>query len=121
MRIPTSNSHQRLRQIIRTRSDTYDIERVSTSSGRFGETDQSTTTITGVELWVYDPLQTNVGTQFGERLGGDLQAVALPNADIQYDDRITHGAATYEVDTIVHKPDEDDQQYKLVAFTNVVN
>lgn len=121
MRVGASFAHRHIRQVIRLRSTDYTVTRISTSAGRFGEQDQSTTTVNNVSLWVYDPVETNVQTQFGERLGGDIQAAALDSTNIEYDDRIDHGAETYEVEDIVNKPDENDKQFKLISFQRVTN
>lgn len=115
--------HESLRQVVRQRSQPYDIERpTQDATARFGESeDVSTTTISGVDMWVYDPQEVNLDTEFGDRLGGDLQALALPSADVQVHDRITHGIDAYEVERVMHLPDNDRQKLKKFALNRRTN
>jgi hypothetical protein len=115
--------HEALRQVVRQRSRPYDLERPTQhAAARFGESeDVSTTTITDVDIWVYDPQEVNVDTEFGDRLSGDLQALALPNADVEVHDRLTHGVDSYEVERVMHLPDNDRQKIKKFALNKRTN
>lgn len=122
MRIPRSQAHGRLRTVVRHRSSLYDITRVNQNqTGRFGESSETTTTVLDVSMWVYEPNEVNVDTEYGDRLGGDLQALSLPNADVEVHDRITHGADEYEVERIMHLPDNDNKQLKLFSLQKRTN
>lgn len=111
-----------MRGIVRRRAVDYDVVRPSiTSGGRFGENSESTQTISNVSLWVYAPDEINVDTEYGERLGGDLQLLAQPSADIEVQDRITHGTDTYEVEEIHHIPDDADTVLKMASLQRRTN
>lgn len=104
------------------RQTPYDLERPDGSTGgRFGDGDGSSTTVSGVDLWVYSPEETNIDTQYGDRIGGSLQALALPGVDVEVDDRLQHGAHTYEVDDYDHLPNDDNKQLMLIGLNRVVN
>lgn len=122
MRIPRSRAHGTMRTIVRQRSTLYDITRPSQGqTGRFGESDETTTTITDVSLWLFEPNEVNIDTEHGDRLGGDLQALALPAADVAVHDRLDHGGDSYEVERIMHLPDNDNQQLKMFSLQKRTN
>lgn len=122
MRLPFSRSRGAMRTVVRRRTSDYDLTRPTQSSGgRFGEHSESTTTVTDVSLWLFEPSEVNIDTEFGDRLGGDLQGLALPSADIQVHDRVTHGPDTYEVERIAHMPDNDDKVLKRIALDKRTN
>lgn len=111
-----------MRQVVRQRSTLYDLERPNHSqSGRFGESATSTTTIADVSMWLHDPTEVNMDTQYGDRLGGDLQGLAMPSADIQVHDVVQHGGDAYEVERIQHLPDNDTQVLKQFALEKRTN
>lgn len=104
------------------RQTPYDLERGDGShSGRFGSDDSASGTIQDVNLWVYSPEETNIDTQYGDRIGGSLQALALPDANVEVGDELEHGSDTYEVDEYQHLPNDDNQQLMLLGLTRVVN
>lgn len=122
MRIPRSRAYDSMATVVRKRAVSKSIERPDVdASGRFGEHDETTTTVTGVDMWLYDPTEVNVDTDFGDRLGGDLEGLALPSADVQVNDRVDHGVETYEVDRIYHLPDEDQQVLKRFSLQRRTN
>lgn len=122
MRIPRSPVNGALRTVVRRRASSYDVTRPDQdSSGRFGENAESTTTVSGVSAWVFEPTEVNVDTEYGDRLGGDMQALAMPSADVQVHDRFTHGSDTYEVERIMHLPDNDDQVLKMFSLERRTN
>lgn len=118
--------HGGMRQLVRIRSTPYDLERPSGSQvGAMGERStantDSTTTITGVNLWLFDPDTANVDTSFGDRLEGDLRGLALDGADVQYDDRVTHGSHEYEVERVTHVPDDNNPVLKVFSLVRRTN
>jgi len=115
MRIPRSNAQNKMQTIVRLRSSLYDLERPDESStGRFGDSnDQPTTTVSDVDIWLFQPQETNIDTEFGDRLQGDLQGLSLPAADVEVQDRVTHGVDEYEVQQIYHLPDNGSKKLKL--------
>lgn len=111
-----------MRTIVRRRSSLYDITRPDQGqSGRFGESTATTTTVSDVSMWLFEPNEVNIDTDYGDRLGGDLQGLALPAADIQVHDRVSHGGDTYEVERVMHLPDNDDQQLKMFSLQKRTN
>lgn len=122
MRFGFSRAHGALRQLIRQKSDLYDLTRdTGDGKGRFGESDANTTTVTDVSLYLHAPNEVNIDGIGGERIDGDLAALALPSADVEVDDRLTHGSETYEVEDIIDQPNENDPQYRLCSLTRVTN
>lgn len=123
MRIPRSRAHRTLRTVIRKRSSSYDLTRPTiTSTGRFGESaDEKTTTIPNVSMWLHEPNEINVDVDGGDRIDGDLNGLALPSADVEVNDIVSHGVDTYEVQRIMHLPDNDNQQIKLFALQRRTN
>lgn len=122
MRIPRSRAHGTMRTVVRRRSALYDVTRPTQGqSGRFGESAESTTTVTDVSLWLFEPNEVNVDTDYGDRLGGDLQGLSLPGANVEVHDRISHGGDAYEVERIMHLPDNDNQQLKMFSLQKRTN
>lgn len=122
MRIPRSRAHGTMRTIVRQRSALYDLTRPSQGqSGRFGESEADTTTVSDVSLWLFEPNEVNDDTEYGDRLDGDLQGLSLPSADVAVHDRLDHGGDSYEVERIMHLPDNDDQQLKLFSLQKRTN
>jgi hypothetical protein len=123
MRIPRSRVHGTMRTIVRRRSSLYDVARPLNQgqTARFGESEAATNTITDVSMWLFEPNEVNIDTEYGDRLGGDLQGLALPSADIEVHDHVTHGADSYEVERIMHLPDNDDQQLKMFSLQKRTN
>lgn len=121
MRVPHTRGFEALRRVVRLHLDTYTVTRPnSEQSGRFGESDTAATTH-DIDLWVYDPMETTVDTEYGDRVTGDLAALGLPSVDIEVNDEIDHGGETYTVDDVVHLPDEDDEQLTRCTLLRVTN
>lgn len=120
MRFGFSRANETIRQIVRQKSLPYDItRRTDRANGRFGEHDATETTINGVELHLFDPGETALDTEFGDRLSGDLEGLALPDADIREGDVLTYDGTDYEVNA---KPEMvKDGLIKAFAFDKVVN
>lgn len=129
MRVPgRRKALSTIRMVVRKRLSPYDVSRSTQGqTGRFGESGAtSTTTISDVPMWLFDPNEVNIDTEYGDRLGGDLQGLAIPQplsnaADIQVHDRVDHGGETYEVERIIHLPDNDDKQLKMFSLQKVNN
>lgn len=122
MRFAISRAHEGLRQVIRQKAQTYDLTRpTDESKGRFGESDETTTTVTGISLYLFQPNEVNVEEIGGERLEGDLFGLSIPSADVEYNDRLTHGIEDYEVTDVIHYPSEEDQQIKLFSLEKITN
>lgn len=111
-----------MRQVVRQKASEYDLtRRTDDSKGRFGESDGSTTTVSNIALYLFEPSEINLDTQYGDRLGGDLQGLAMPNADLQFDDTLTHGTDDYEVEEIMHVPSESDKVLKMFSLQRKTN
>lgn len=122
MRFGFTGGRRRLRQIVRQRASSYDVVRPNNeSSSRFGETGTTDTTISGVQLWLTQPSESLVESEYGDRLDGDLLGYSLPSTDIQQNDEVTHGADTYEVADVMHIPDNDNKSVKIFSLDKKVN
>jgi hypothetical protein len=120
MYIPTSRAYKLLRQVVREHLVEHSVVRTTHAAGRFGEDEETESTIT-VEAWLHQPTEINVDTPYGDRLGGDLEALALPSADVEVGDEYPHGGETYEVQRIQHLPDNDDKKLKRFSLTRKTN
>lgn len=122
MRIPRSRGLKGLRMVVRKRVTPYSLVRPDEeSTGRFGEDVDTSSAGPTVNLWCYDPTEINVDTEYGDRLGGDLQGLALPDGDVQVQDRLDHGGETYVVDRIMHIPDNDSPVLKMFSLVKQTN
>jgi hypothetical protein len=122
MRIPNTRARGVMQTVVCKRASDYDLTRpTTTESGRFGESSETTTTVSDVSLWVYRPDELNDDTEYGDRLTGDLNALAQPEADIQVQDRLTHGVDEYEVKELMHLPDNDDKVLKKLSLEKRTN
>lgn len=121
MRLPRSGGLDGLSTVVRMRSMTYTFERPTEAVGRFGESDSSSTTDVDAEAWLFSPDEINADTEYGDRLGGDLQGLSMPSADIEVHDTVTHGGEEYEVQRIIHLPDDETQTLKMFSLQRVTN
>lgn len=111
MPFPTSSGAPRgralkaIRNVIQTRQVPTTISRPTTTTGNL---DQQQTTLTDhtERLWVFDPQSNVTEVAAGERVQGDLNALARDGIDVRKDDRLTHGGVEYEVDTVVGFPED---------------
>lgn len=121
MRIPHTRATKTMQQVIRLRSDTYSVTRqTGTENIGMGETRQTTSTLS-VDALLYAPAESNDMFEFGDRLTGDLNGLALPSADVQVGDEYTHGNETYEVTEIDNRPSNTDGQVQRFALDRVTN
>lgn len=120
MRFGFSRADEMIRQVVRQKSSLYDLTRPSDeANARFGESDPSTTTVSDVSLYLFDPGESAIDTQFGDRLTGDLNGLALPSADIEDGDELTHDGTVYEV---AEKPEMvKDGLIKAIVLNKKVN
>lgn len=112
-----------MQQVVRTRQTAHTVERPDYDGGTagLGETVEPATIDVTVDAWLYQPDETGEDIDVGVRLTGDLNGLALPSADVQVNDRYTHGGVTYEVSAIEHVPNDDRpvlQQFALERMTN---
>lgn len=92
-RLPSSG----IRQLIRQNTVTKTLTRPDDSKdSRFGESRGGTTTVE-VDVWLFNPEETPVQTDYGTREAADLSGLLLPSEDIQLHDQLDHGGETYEV------------------------
>lgn len=122
MRVPRSGGHKALRRVVSTRIVTYQITRPDEASvGRFGESIDTSTATHSADLWLFEPNEINIDTEYGDRLGGDMQGLAMPSANMEVHDRLTHGAETYSVNRLMHIPDNDNQVLKMFSLERQTN
>lgn len=120
MRFGFSRGNEALRQIVSQKTEPYDLtRRTDDNNGRFGEDNASETTISGVQLYLHNETESSIDTQYGDRLSGDLSGLALPSADVQHDDELTHNGETY---VVAQKPElVKDGVLKAFVLNKVVN
>lgn len=106
MRLPTSRAEETIRQVVRLNSTSYTITRPGEEKGRFGESTPSTSTHTA-DAWLFSPSETNIDTEFGDRLTGSLAGMALPTENIVVGDRVTFQSTEYKVVEVIHLPEEN--------------
>lgn len=121
MRLPRSSGLDGIVTVVRVRSTTYTFVRGDTQTARFGESAQGSTTDITADAWLFEPEELPLDTEYGDRVGGDLQGLAMPGADIERHDEVQHGTDTYEVSRIIHLPDEDTQRLKLFSLQRITN
>jgi len=99
-----------LTRVIRARTRSVTVTRQTESTGSL---DQQTTTSSSdhtESIWLFEPRESVAQELAGEQVSGGLGGLAVADGtvDVQHDDRITHGGVTYEVDTVVGHPEDDD-------------
>lgn len=115
--IPRGRAFGAITKIISARSDAKTVKRPTESIGSLGETKETTGEHTE-HLWLFSPDENRVQSVAGERLTGDLAALAVADGstDVKPDDRITHGGVEYEVDTVVGQPNDEDTNYWTISL-----
>lgn len=109
-----------IKKVITSNASEKTFERQSFSKDSVGE-NVSTTSDVAVTAWLFRPQDSNVQTNFGERLDGDLSGLAHGSEDIQVNDRVTVGTTTYEVQAINNLPNDDNTSYKFFSLIRVHN
>lgn len=97
MKIPLPSD--KLQSLVNINATEHTIERPSDNAdaSKYGETVDSTQEITR-DVYVFDPQETNISTQFGEREQGGMMALTLPNIDLQKHDIIVDVNGRFEVE-----------------------
>lgn len=111
-----------MRQIIRIRSQTYTVTRPGAegSKSAMGEEITDTSTV-DVDALLYSPREDEQPTDFGNRVTGDLNGLALPSADVQVEDVYAHGSDDYVVTDVTHVPSDENKTLKQFALDMKVN
>lgn len=124
MKLPTTNGQKALRMVVRQRQSQYEVTRPGPPSAKsaMGEElpDQNTTAHTE-NLWLFMPRDSPVDTQYGDRLEGSLQGLAMPSADIERSDVVTFQGIDYEVEDAIPLPDENNPVLLLFGLEKRVN
>lgn len=94
-------------KIIGSRTSATTITRPTTTTDSLDQKTETTTTHTE-DLWITEPSKVQTEVSTGERLDADLMALGIDGIDVQQDDRIDHGGVTYEVDTVIGVPEDND-------------
>lgn len=117
MRIPTGAPHRRIRSVIRLKATQYTLERPDGNIGALGEA-RSTDSNPTANLWLFAPGELPLDTDFGERLTGSLQGLALQGEDVQEGDRLTWNGDKYRVEEHV---EVEDQEYVRLGLERATN
>lgn len=120
MRFALSRGHESLRQVVRQHAEPHTVTRGDDTIGDMGEEQETTATHTA-NAWLFAPRNNPLGTDYGDRLQGELNGLALPSEDWQHADEIEHGGETYRVDEPFHVPNEADQQLQVFALERKTN
>jgi hypothetical protein len=123
--LPRKHGLRGISHVIRARTRSVTVDRVTETTGSLGET-QTTTAEHTESMWLFEPRESVAQEIAGERINGGLGGLALADGtvDLQHNDRITHGGVEYEIDTIVGHPEDDktdatdspDTDFWLVSF-----
>lgn len=117
MRIPTGAPHRRLRLIIRNKTVQYTLERPDGNIGALGESRSADTSPTA-DLWLFRPGEVSLDTEFGERLTGSLNGLALTGEDVREGDRLTWNGDKYRVE---EKQEPQDSIFIRLGLERAVN
>lgn len=117
MRIPTGAPHGRIRTVIRQKTATYTLDRPDGNIGALGESRSSDSNPTA-DLWLFAASEFPLDTDFGERLTGSLQGLALDGADVQEGDRLSWNNDKYRVAEVV---DTQDTPYIRLGLERATN
>ena len=107
--VPRQRGLDGITRIIRARTRSVTVNRVTETKGSLDET-QTTTDGHTESVWLFEPRENVAQEIAGERLEGSLGGLTVADGtvDIQHNDRITHGGVEYEVDTVVGHPEDGD-------------
>lgn len=110
-----------LSSIVSDRAETFTVTRPTESKGDMGAYEETTVTH-DEDIYVYSPRHVSEQVARGEQQTGSLRALADPTADVQKDDRITHGSVAYEVLADPEGiPDDSSPEVLQFDLTRVVN
>lgn len=107
--IPRRRALDTMSGIIGARARTVEFKRPTVSTGPLDERTETVNAHTE-HVYPHDPSESIANEEGGERVVGDLAALAVADGtvDVQVNDRITYGGVEYEVDTVVGYPEDDD-------------
>lgn len=110
--IPRQRGLRGITAIIRSRTKSTTVTRVTETTGALDQAEE-TKSEHSESLWLFEPEEARSRVPEGERIDGDLGALAIADGtvDIQNGDRLTHGGVEYEVDTVVGRPDDGSTDY----------
>lgn len=117
MRLPNRHGRQALRSVIRLHLESYTIERPDDNIGALGES-RSTVSTHLADLWLFRATEIPLDTDFGERLTGSLNGLALTGEDIQVGDRLTWNGDKYRVAEVA---DLQEKPYIKLGLERAVN
>jgi len=111
-----------LKQLIHLNSSEYTVQRDVDEQGKskYGETVHSDSELLRT-LYVFDPNEVNVPTQFGERIQGDMFAISLPNTDVVRGDVVEHPNGLLEVEETDLYQQYGETVYEYYALQRVSN
>lgn len=115
--IPRGRGLRGITRIISARTTPTTITRPNEQKGSLDQTEEFTSTHQE-DLWVFAPNEQRIQSLAGERLTGDLAALAIADGtvDVQPDDRLTHGGVEYEVDSVEGRPDDAETDYWTISL-----
>jgi hypothetical protein len=107
--LPRQKGLAGITRVIRARTRSVTVTRVTETKGSLDQTKESTDGHTE-QMWLFEPREAVAQEIAGERLTGSLGGLAVADGtvDVQPDDRVTHGGVEYEVDTVVGHPNDGD-------------
>lgn len=121
MRIPNHRALDAIQSVVRVKADTYGVTRPTTVRDGYGDDSETRQSAGDVSLWVFNPNESEQGTQYGDRVDGTLAALALPDTDIQRNDIIDHFGDEYEVVDMVETPEDKQSVLMIIGFDRVTN
>lgn len=110
--------HGLMRQIVRRNLSDYTVSRPTETTGRYGDSDETYAT-QQERAWLFNPEESNEQTDYGVRLEGSLQGLALPSADLQVHDRLDHDGDTHEILDIQHVNSNSDKTLKRIGLEKI--
>jgi hypothetical protein len=137
MKVPHTRATKTMQQVVRLRSDTFTVTRqTGVEKVGMGETRQTEDTVE-VDALLYAPSTSSDMLQFGDRLGGDLNGLALPEETVREGDEFDMSESTftfdssldatfsdngvYEVATVENRPSDTDVQLQRFALERITN
>ncbi len=119
--VPTDRGVTAISSVISQRVRPIVIKRPTTETGPLDETTETLSEHTE-SLWPVSPSERIEITDTGDRLQGDLRALALDGIDVQTNDRITYGGVEYEVNSVIGQPEDaqaDGTDHDAVEYFDI--
>lgn len=116
--LPRQKGLAAMQHVVGSRTTAKTVSRHTETVNALDEVETTTTDHTE-QLWLFDPNDTVAEEITGERIGGQLGGLAVADGtvDLQPRDTLDHGGLTYEVDTVVGEPNEDDPSMWRIELT----